>query len=276
MDTWSAFRRNTATQILIALFVLCAIATAYIVATGQRDTLLNNAYGLLLGAIPLIGGLYGLATLVPRWGGWRSALGKSVAFLSLGLLSWSAGTYIFSGYYNLMAGVEVPYPSLSDVAYILSWPLWGLGMFYLSKATGAQFSLKNTGGKIIFLLIPVIVMAVSFYLLINVARGGYIADDSDMLKAFFDLFYPIGDVVILTAAMLIFVLSYEYFGGIFKTAIYFVLFGFLLNYIADFSFSYATTLELFYSGSIFDLLFATAMLSLSLGVSTLDPGRASS
>ena len=268
---WSLLSGNQIALALLVLYIVSALASLFIVLTGVRGQFINNFYGLLLGAIPLVGGFYGLLVLSPRWGGWRSALGKSVALLALGLVFWSIGTYIFSGYYNLLAEIDVPYPSLADVAYIISWPLWGMGIFFLSQATGAHFALRKTGGKAILFLIPIAIVIGSFYLLIHIARGGAIADDTDTLKAFFDLFYPIGDVVILTAATLIFTLSYNYFGGFFKVPIYLILFGFLLNYISDFSFSYATTLGTFYAGGPVDLLFATTMFVLALGISFLDP-----
>lgn len=256
---------------LWALYIITTFCSLYIIFSGTRDQLINNAYGLLLGSIPFLGGLYGLFFLSREWGGSKSALGRSVIFLSLGLIFWAIGTYIFSGYYNLIASVEVPYPSIADLAYILSWPLWGIGMYHLSQATGAKFGLKRSQGKALLFILPAIVITGSYYLLIMVARDGVITSDTQFLKIFFDLFYPIGDIVILTVATLVFALSYDYFGGVFKTAIYIILFGFVLNYLADFLFSYSTTLETFYAGGSIDLLFTTALFVLTLGVTLLDP-----
>ncbi|HEY4512151.1 MAG TPA: hypothetical protein VJH63_00630 [Candidatus Paceibacterota bacterium] len=262
---------NRFTKILLSIYLVAVAWVLAIKLTSSQGGLINDSYGLILGFIPLLGGLYGLY-ISKAWGSWQSALGKGVIFLSLGLISWSLGTYIFSGYYNLYAGVAVPYPSLSDVAYILSWPLWGVGMFFLSKATGAKYGLRHRGGKAIFFLVPIVAIVLSYYLLVVVARGGkFDFSDSSMLKIFFDLFYPVGDVVIATVATVIYGLSYNYLGGKFKVAIYFILIGFVLNYIADFSFSYTTTLETFYAGDWVDFLFTTTMFVLSLGVSLLDP-----
>ena len=111
----------------------------------------------------------------------------------------------------------------------------------------------------------------SYYLLIVIARGGSLDfSDSGALKIFFDLAYPIGDIVILTLATLVYGLSFKYFGGQFKFGIYILLLGFILNYFADFAFSYTTTVETFYPGGAADLLFTMAMIALSYGTNYLD------
>src|SRR3989344_2656104 len=75
--------------------------------------------------------------------------------------------------------------------------------------------------------------AISYYLLVNVARGGAVLTDYDTelspllnnLKLFFDLAYPIGDIVILALSVLIYGLSFQYLGGRFKLPIILILLG---------------------------------------------------
>jgi len=234
--------------------------------TEDIENLWTNFYGI----IPILGGVYGLA-VARHWGGLKSAVGRATIFLSLGLITWGIGIAIWI-FYNLVLNVEVPYPSWADAAFIVSWPLWGIGSIYLSRATGAKFGLKNKGGKVILLIVPVIIIALSYYFLVSVARGGTLVDFSSesFLKIFFDLAYPIGDVVILTLATLIYGLSYKYFGGKYRYAIYLILLAFVFNYLADFTFSYTTTVETYYNGSLADVLFTTTMFIFSLGIALLD------
>lgn len=261
---------NISTKIL-GLSLVVAIIWWFLLAS--EATLSNYLFTLFEGLIPLWGGLYGLY-LGKKWGFLKSAVGRAVTFLSLGLISWATGTMIFVGYYNLIANVEIPYPSVADAAYIISWPLWSIGMINLSRATGAQYALRNKLGKLVLIVIPIIAIFLSYYLLIAVARAGSIDfSDSGLLKIFFDLAYPIGDIIILTLAVLIYGLSLKYFGGRYRFGIYILLLGFVLNYFADFTFSYTTTVETFYPGGAADLLFTLAMIALSYGVNSLD-GRA--
>ena len=68
------------------------------------------------------------------WGGWQSAIGKALISLGWGLLGWAGGMIVWN-YYLFFTSIQVPYPSLADAIFILSWPLWAYGIFQLSKAT---------------------------------------------------------------------------------------------------------------------------------------------
>lgn len=232
--------------------------------TEGTENLLTNLYGI----IPLAGGIYGL-TIAQHWGGWSSMVGRAVMLLSLGLVTWGIGIAIWL-FYNLILQVEIPYPSWADAAFIISWPLWGAGAVFLSRATGAQFGLRNRGGKAMLLFVPLMIIILSYYFLVVLARGGTFELAGEGLTVFFDLAYPIGDVVILTLATIIYGLSYRYFGGAYRLAIYLILAAFALNYLADFTFSYTTSTETYYNGSLADVLFATTMFVFSVGIALLD------
>ena len=268
--------KNTQQKSFITLLVVLYLGFlslfAWFYFTKNFTTTLN-LYSNLYGIIPLLSGLYGLF-LARRWGGLKSAVGKAASFLSLGLVTWGIGMGIWL-YYNLVLNVEVPYPSWADAAYIVSWPLWGIGAAFLSIATGAKFGAQRVKGKLLLFGIPIVVIAASYYFLVTIARGGVVSDYGTAFKTFFDLAYPIGDVVILSTALLIIGLSYQFFGGIYKSAIYFILGAFVINYFADFTFSYTTTLGSYYNGSLADLLFATTMTVFGIGIALLDPREAS-
>lgn len=260
---------NKTTVLLTVLYAISLVWWFTLDKNAEITPTTNYLYTLLEAVFPIWGGIYGI-TLGKKWGFFTSVFGKAIMFLSLGLISWGVGSLIFVGYYNLFAHVEVPYPSLADVAYIISWPLWGMGMVSLSRATGARYGLRDKTGKLALVFFPLIVIAFSYYLLVVVARGGVISSSDGLIKVFFDLAYPIGDVIILTLATLIYGLSFKYFGGKYKIAIYVLLFGFLANYIADFMFSYKTTLGTFVPGGSSDFFFTFAMFLLAFGVSSLD------
>ena len=263
------FFHNKIATALLVYFVAIVVWWLMIFFSGLVDDIQNYLFGLFFALIPFFGGITGLWHS-RQWGGIKSTIGRTLTFLSLGLITWAIGTFIFA-YYNLVLAVAVPYPSIADLAYIISWPLWALGMVNLSRATGVTFQLRKTGGKIGLLVIPILIIFASYYLLFIVARGGEIDWSGGMLKLFFDLAYPVGDIVILSLAILVYGLSFNYLGGKFKIPIIIILIGFLLSYFADFSFSYTTTVETFYVASWVDLLFATTMFFLSLGINLIRP-----
>lgn len=241
---------------------------------GIENTTENFLFGTLLGIIPILGSLIGFLNF-KKWGGFQSAVGVSLFFLCLGYLMWGIGTLIFA-FFNLVLKVEVPYPSTADALYILSWPLWAIGIISLAKVTGAKFQLKTLGGKIFLFLIPCIAAIISYFLLVVVARDGVLLSGNpteNMIRTFFDLAYPIGTLIIVSLVMLVHILSIRFLGGIFKLPITLLLLGFVFNYFADFSFAYTTSTETFFVANWVDLLFLVAFSIMSLSISLLNPDR---
>ncbi len=236
--------------------------------SGIKMAPFSYIFALSYSLLPLIGGIVGFHN-AEKWGFFKSSMGKAMLFLSLGLISWGYGELIWS-YYNFFLKQAIPYPSLADICFILSYPLWALGVFYLGPATGIRFGLKKKSGKLLLLLIPLVMIVFSYYFLIIVARQGVLPMGGSMVKIFFDLAYPVGDIVIATLALLTYGLSFRFLGGIFKWPIILLLLGVLVNYFADSAFSYTTTVKTFYNGSWVDLLFATAVFIISFGVTNLD------
>jgi len=237
---------------------------------GWTDTKWNYLSGTY-NIISFAGGFYGLFFVARHWGGWKSDVGRAIIVLSTGLIVWGIGLAIYL-FYNLALQVEVPYPSWADAGFLPAYALWAIGIVMLSKATGAQFGLRKLGGKTMLFLVPIAIAAASYYLLVTVARGGVIttAESSETLKLLLDFAYPISDLVIVTLSTLIYGLSYRYFGGKYRLPIYLILSAFTINYFGDFLFSYTTTVETYYNGSLADVLFTTTMYVLSVGIVLLD------
>jgi hypothetical protein len=257
--------------VIYYLFIVAYWIITFIL--GLKFSQANYYYQFFFGLIPLLGGVGGLIN-AQKWGGLKSGLGRAVFFLSLGLVTWGLGQMVWS-YYVIFEHAEVPYPSFADLGYVISWPLWSIGMINLSKATGARFGLRRNWAKVLTVVLPLVILALTYYLLIIVARDGALFPEIDtslvFIKTVLDVGYPLGDVVILTLALLVFGLSAGYLGGRYKFAIYALLAGFVVNYFTDFSFSYSTNAETYYNGHWVDLMFPTAMALLAFGVNALAP-----
>lgn len=256
-------------KLLTLIYVVAAI---FWVAVG-RDPAHETAglyMQLFLFAVPFIGALVGFHN-AKRWGGTRSSLGKAVGFVSGGVLAWSVGM-LFWCYYIFVAQVEIPYPSLADAAFILSWPLWTIGIIFLSRATGVRFALREMRGKVLLAVVPIAAIALAYYLLVPVARGGVLELDTlDTWKLFFDLFYPIGSAVILALTLTFFSLSSAFLGGRYKRPIMILTLALLVNFCADIIFSYTTTSGTYYNGAFVDMLFVTGMYLFSLSLALMSP-----
>lgn len=264
-----SIKLNIFGKIIISFFLIFFIWWIMIFLRNLIDTKENFIFGFFLSLFSFTGGIIGIIQS-KKWGLLSSVVGKAIFFFALGLITWGLGTLIFV-YYNLILQISVPYPSIADVAYIISWPLWAIGIINLSKATGMKFQLKKLGGKLMLLIIPLVIILLSYYLLFIIARGGNIDFSGGLVKMFFDLAYPIGDVIILSLGLLVYGLSFNYLGGRFKIPVILIILSFVFNYISDFSFSYTTTMETFFVASWVDMLFTTTIFLLGLGLSLFDP-----
>jgi len=200
------------------------------------------------------------------WGRFKSALGKAIFFISLGLFLWGLGESIWS-YYNFFRHVPAPYPSLADLGFAPSIFFWILGVMFLSRASGAWlFWRRSVKAKIFVLVACVVLVAVSYYLLVQVARKGVLVPPGETaLKIVLDIAYPLGDLLAVMFAFIIFSLSVKYLGGIYRAAIGCILAGLGMMYIGDFVFSYTTTVGSYYNADWGDLILALGLFLLTFG-----------
>jgi hypothetical protein len=235
-------------------------------ANVSTDSNIGNYFALSLSVTPFLAGIFGF-DIAKAWGGTKSLLGKAIVALSTGLTLWALGNFTWA-YYNLVKQVEAPYPSLADVGYGLGVLFWILSTVYLGRALGVGLLLKKSPGlKWLSAGFTIGSIALSYYLFVVVARGGSLGLQSDeLLKAFFDLYYPLTDVCALVVISMVFIVSARYIGGLLKVPVLAILFGMLSSYIYDLTFSYSTTKETYTNGQFSDifLLIATVCLSASV------------
>lgn len=256
---------NTAQKICLGFYVFLVLFWAVLFFNKVVEGKLNYWYSFLFGLIPLIGGLVSMFRS-RVWGGFESAVGKAVFFIGLGIFLWGCGETIWS-YYNFFMGVPAPYPSLADLGFAPSIFFYGLGAFYLSKATGAKFGLRSQVARVFVVIAPIVIFILSYYLLVNIARGGVIVPEGETtLKAILDLVYPFGDFIGFALAVVISGLSFKYLGGRYKIDIFSILLGLFVMFVADTVFSYTTTVGSYYNADFGDLLLTTGLFLITYGV----------
>jgi len=256
---------NRIQKICLIFYVFLLVFWTVLFLSKFTDGFYNYLYSFLFGLIPLFGGLIAMFRS-KVWGGLRSAIGKAVFFIGLGIFLWGCGELIWS-YYNFFMNVPAPYPSLADIGFAPSIFFYGLGTAFLAKAIGAKFGLRNKLAKVFVILAPIIILAFSYYILVTVARGGVLVPEGEtMLKTILDIAYPLGSFVALTIAIILSGLSFKYLDGRYKFDIYAILLGLGVMFIGDTVFSYTTTVGTYYNANFGDLLLTTGLFLLSFGV----------
>ncbi len=249
---------------VISLIALSAF-WAILFFTKTTEGFYNYLYSFLFGLLPFFSGIIAMLS-AKKWGGLKTAIGRAVFFIGLGIFLWGCGENIWS-YYNFFMGIPAPYPSVADLGFAPSIFFYGLGAFHLSKVTGAKFGLRNLYAKIFVVFAPLILLILSYYAFVVVARGGVLVPAGETpLKTALDIAYPLGDFVGVTLAAVISGLSFRYMGGMYTLDIIPILLGLAVMTAADFIFSYTTTVGTYYNGNFGDLMLTIGLFLLSFGV----------
>ena len=202
-----------------------------------------------------------------RWGGLKSVMGRALILLSLGLLAQEFGQLVFS-YYNIFLQVEIPYPSLADVGYFGSIPLYIAGIVMVGWASGVNFSLKRLVNQIQLVAIPALMLFISYYFFLR----GYEFDFSQPLKIFLDFGYPLGQAIYISLAILTFSLSRQFLGGVMRNKVFLLIVAFVTQYVADYNFLSQASSGTWVNGGYGDYLYFVAYFIMTLGlISFYDP-----
>ncbi|GAA2716593.1 GGDEF domain-containing protein [Actinoplanes palleronii] len=180
-------------NLLTGRLVPAVVAVLYLAVLGLRpggDAAMIVFGDLSLLVAPVYGAVCaGLAARRNRGtgrGGW--------ALISAGTGLWAAGQLVWC-WYELIGHRPMPYPSLADIGYLSSLPFTAVGLALLSAAQqGRRRMLLDA------LMISTSVLAVSWsFVLGPMAR----ADNSTLLEWVIGVAYPIGDIGVITMALLV-------------------------------------------------------------------------
>lgn len=199
------------------------------------------------------------------WGGHRSLVGRVNLAFALGLLAQSFGQSVFS--YFFYKGIETPYPSIADIGFFGSIPLYIYGAFEMVKFYNTNQSLRSVKNLALAFIIPIVMLLVSFFVFLN----GYVVDWSEPVRVMLDFSYPLGQSIYVSLAILAFLLSVSKMGGIMKTPTLLLIFSLVAQYVADYTFLYQSSNGTFVGGGAVDYLYLVAYFLMS--VSLLQLGR---
>ncbi len=249
-------------KILFVGYLLILISWwAVIFTQNKENTNLSYGFGAAYALIALVGSFLGFFYVAKGWGGFKSSMGKAIQFLSLGLFGLALGQLIWS-YYNIIAKVEIPYPSIADFGYFSIVPFYGIGMLLLAKVGGAKVMLKQTGNKAIAVAVPALLLVVCYSMYIK----GIEVDFSDPIKTFLDFGQPLGEAVVISIAIMTWQLSKKLLGGVMRQKIFFILFALVFQFITDFLFYYQNARGLYENGGLVDLLYSISFTLMAIGL----------
>lgn len=258
------FLRSKLVLVTILLLIVITLWWAYLSPFTESDsvdlTYSRYVWGASYQIIALWGGVVGLLT-ARRWGGISSVLGRSINAFSLGLLFQVFGQIVYS-YYNIFAQIEAPYPSLGDIGFFGSIPLYIYGAFLLARVSGTKVSLRSFVNQTWAVIIPVAILTISYWMFLT----DYTFDWSAPLTVILDFGYPVGQAIYVSVAILALLLSRGVLGGIMKLPIFFLLIALLVQYCSDFNFLYQVHNENWFVGGYGDYLYTLSYFLMALAL----------
>lgn len=216
----------------------------------------SDTYGIMA----LWGAIWGIK-ISSDWGGRKSLFGKAILMFSLGLLFQEFGQLTYSFYKNFLH-VEIPYPSIGDIGYFGSIPLYAYGAYLLAQTSGIKFAIQSNFDKLKIVLFPVALLVLSYTLFLR----GYEFDWSNPLVIFLDFGYPLGQAMYISIAILTYLICRRVLGGVMRPRIVLIIIAFLLQYLADFTFLYQNSQQTWDVGRINDYMYLVAYTVMTIAL----------
>lgn len=254
----SMLRKERLAQVSILVFGLLSIWWLSIFLRGIKGLPENDWFGFVYGGFSIWGGILGL-NIAQKWGGMKSLIGRAILSLSSGLLLQAFGQYSF-WFINVFEKIEVPYPGIPDIGFFGSIPCYIYAGILLAKAAGAKASLKTFSNKAQIIIIPLVMLFLSYLLFLR----NYSLDLSKLLETFLNFGYPMGQLIYISVAVLTYTLSRKLLGGVMRFPILFLIVAFVAQFISDYSFIYFQ--DVFFAGSFVDYFYLVAYFLMTLGL----------
>lgn len=261
---WETIKKEWQAKGAIILFFLLTLWWILDpIVLGQKHERIIGDFASIYFIMAVWGGVWGIA-VSKKWGGLKSVMGKAILMFSLGLLAQVFGETVYA-YYSFVMKISIPYPSLGDLGYFGSTPLYIYGTLLLAKASGTSIKLKSLGNKLQAILIPLAMLTIGYILFLR----GYEFDWSDPLKVFLDFGYPLTQAIYISLALLTYLLSKGVLGGIMKSKILFILFALLIQFLSDYNFLYQVSRETWVTGGYGNMLYLSAYFLMALALISL-------
>lgn len=233
----------------ITISIAIAVSAFYLLAQGTDSLALFANYGLILFAGSA--GLLGLLSYA-RLG--KSQMGYVSLGFAIGLLMWMLGLVVYT-YYYLIIEVELPYNSLADVFYLLSYPSMVLGCVGLLRTVASSLQRAHwlsvaTTGAVLCILVVLYAVIPS------------VAELTDPLEVLTTSLYPLLDLLVLVLLLPLFVAFRK---GIFVAPYSLLALGALLMVLGDLIFTYVNLTIGYYDGHPLDLFWFMSCISFGYG-----------
>ena len=188
-------------DLLFIFFIIIIRILIYLTLIGN---LLFNLVAIIYPTTSLIAVLIYLLIAKDIGFSWNDKFSVLVTFLGIATISFFVADAIWCWYYNLLLQVEVPYPSIADLFYVLDviFSFIGVHIYVISIYRESKVEIEKKI-KLLGCIIIIIIAILSTIVLAQpiISEIGEIETLSDTLALFLDVFYVVGDLLLLGLAV---------------------------------------------------------------------------
>lgn len=251
MDTLQKFHKKAFTLISVTGFAVIGLFL-WLQFTNQTDSIFNYLAAIFSGLVFFISSL--ICFYYYKKIGDRGGISTTILWTGIANLLFVIGSVIWA-YYVYFEGIELPYPSLSDVFYIL------MPVAY-TFALGSLLQIYKSSTKASTWFVALFVFAVLAYTTFILIGGSAFAEDVPFWENFFNFAYTLSDSIYVGAGVALLVIA----GGKIYKGIFVWVLGMFLITLADILFTYRATTGELWNGDITDQLYTLSAIVFTYAV----------
>jgi len=227
--------------IVTLCFLACLAWSVYLFFLPIKTTTGNYLFNVAVSFFFLVGGM--LAWFYIYRCKLTCVFGKAMLWIGGAQISYAIAGF-FWAYYNLILHIDIPYPSLADVFYLL-FPLGvALGSLHLMEMAHVRITHQGIRDSSIVIITTYICVFFLFY-------QPDLSSNLPWQTVVFNLFYPLTDALLISLAFILI----RVIRGSFLIPSLFLTMSLIVMSVGDMLFSYRNTHGLYWNGDISDVLF---------------------
>jgi len=242
------------TAYLMSLVLSVSLALIYLFQERYTDfmRLFSNAFPPFVAGVAAV--MSGSA-LIKYWGNPGDKFSRIWIGFHLGMACWFLGEVGWA-VYTLLLNVEIPYPSIADVAWLIGYaPLMAAVHWYIRAF---RFAISKAMYALAAVAVSIGSFALFTFLLSPILAA---ATEEEIITVVVDIAYPALDLALFSLSILGLLIFAK---GRIALAWLLINGAILMNVIADMLFSYTTLQGTYYTGHYLELFFAWGYILFAL------------
>jgi len=238
-------RLQMKTPYLVSILLAAALAIIYLFQDQYADQmyLFSNAFPPVIAAVTVVSSIYGL---MKYWGKLEDKFSKIWLGFTLGMIFWFLGE-LFWAIYTLLLNVEIPFPSIADVAWLIGYAPMMIAFHWYVRTF--QFTISKKVYRAGAITIGLVSFGLFAYFLTHVLAE---MAGKEVVAVGIDIAYPALDLALFGYALLALLI---FTGGKIAVAWALISIATFMDVVGDMLFSLTTLQGTYYNGHPLELLF---------------------